>query len=71
MSNNNIDTKNINYTMLNSNITKVLLESKENLNKLYSNYLDNIDKGLVQHSLLQQDYSIIYNLQILIIISKF
>ena len=71
MSNNNIDTKNINYTMLNSNITKVLLESKENLNKLYCNYLDNIDKGLDQHSLLQQDYSIIYNLQILIIISKF
>lgn len=48
LSNKNLDFKNIDYTILNSNIIKIILDSKEDLFKLYKNHLFSLEKDLSQ-----------------------
>lgn len=56
MLNNKLENKNIDFTILRSDLTKVLLESKADLFKLYTNYLAQLENGLVEDS----NYDVIF-----------
>lgn len=52
-------TNKINYTILNSNITKIISESKADLYKLHKNYLVNLDKGLVNEPIHAEIFTVV------------
>lgn len=52
-------TTQINYTILNSNITNILFESKADLYKLHKNYLVNLSKGLVNEPIQADIFKVV------------